>query len=142
MIFIAKCITLNTSGEELPEELGKYIWLTKADTSQEAPASKSGSSSLKKLENKYASVAQLDRASDYGSEGYGFNSCQVRHFIKIIQYLHSLKRFKNTFGDILEAFLKLFIFFVIEFDTISHLNSRFIINYMLFSKGSRPLIRK
>ena len=27
-----------------------------------------------------ASVAQLDRASDYGSEGYGFNSCQVRHF--------------------------------------------------------------
>jgi len=66
----------------------------------------------------------------------------VRHFIKIIQYLHSLKRFKNTFGDILGTFLKLFIFFVIEFDTISHLNSRFIINYMLFSKGSRPLIRK
>ena len=27
-----------------------------------------------------ASVAQLVRASDYGSEGYGFNSCQVRHF--------------------------------------------------------------
>jgi len=26
--------------------LGKYIWLAKADTSQEAPASKSGSSSL------------------------------------------------------------------------------------------------
>ena len=24
-------------------------------------------------------VAQLDRASDYGSEGYRFNSCQVRH---------------------------------------------------------------
>jgi len=66
----------------------------------------------------------------------------VRHFIKIIQYLHSLKRFKNTFGDILGTFLKLFIFFVIEFDTISYLNSRFIINYMLFSKGSRPLIRK
>ena len=93
LIFIAKCITLNTSGEELPEELGKYIWLTKADTSQEVPVSKSGSSSLKKLENKYASVAQLDRASDYGSEGYGFNSCQVRHFINKIQYLHSLKRF-------------------------------------------------
>ena len=35
------------TGEELPEELGKYIWLTKADTSQEAPASKSGSSSHK-----------------------------------------------------------------------------------------------
>ncbi|WP_314340655.1 hypothetical protein [Leptotrichia wadei] len=28
----------------MPEELGKYIWLAKADTSQEAPASKSGSS--------------------------------------------------------------------------------------------------
>ena len=27
----------------------------------------------------FASVAQLDRASDYGSEGYGFDSCQVRH---------------------------------------------------------------
>jgi len=34
----------------------------------------------------------------------------VRHFIKIIQYLHSLKRFKNTFGDNLGTFLKLFIF--------------------------------
>ncbi len=28
-----------------------------------------------------ASIAQLDRASDYGSEGCGFNSCWVRHFI-------------------------------------------------------------
>ena len=27
---------------------------------------------------RYASVAQLDRASDYGSEGCGFDSCQVR----------------------------------------------------------------
>ena len=33
------------TGQELPEELGKYIWLTRADTSQEAPAYKSGSSS-------------------------------------------------------------------------------------------------
>ena len=33
------------TGQELPEELGKYIWLAKAGTSQEAPASKSGSSS-------------------------------------------------------------------------------------------------
>ena len=33
------------TGQGLPEELGKYIWLAKADTSQEAPASKSGSSS-------------------------------------------------------------------------------------------------
>ena len=30
----------------LPEELGKYIWLIKVSTFQEAPASKSGSSSL------------------------------------------------------------------------------------------------
>ena len=41
-----KCITLNMSEYELSEELGKYIWLTKVDTSQEALASKSGSNSL------------------------------------------------------------------------------------------------
>ena len=34
------------TGQGLSEELGKYIWLTEADTSQEAPASESGSSSL------------------------------------------------------------------------------------------------
>ncbi|WP_315515519.1 tyrosine-type recombinase/integrase, partial [Leptotrichia wadei] len=34
------------TGQGLSEELGKYIWLTKADTSQETPVSKSGSSSL------------------------------------------------------------------------------------------------
>ena len=100
LIFIAKCITLNTSGEELPEELGKYIWLTKADTFQEVPASKSGSSSLTELENKYASVAQLDRASDYGSEGYGFNSCQVRHFIKIIHIYIVWRDLKIPLGTI------------------------------------------
>ena len=27
----------------------------------------------------YAPVAQLDRASDYGSEGYGFDSFRARH---------------------------------------------------------------
>lgn len=27
-----------------------------------------------------APIAQLDRASDYGSEGYGFDSCWARHF--------------------------------------------------------------
>ena len=31
------------------EELGKYIWLTEADTSQEAHTSKSGSSSHDKI---------------------------------------------------------------------------------------------
>ena len=36
---------IKKTGQGLPEELGKYIWLAKADTSQEAPASKSGSSS-------------------------------------------------------------------------------------------------
>ena len=34
------------TGQGLPEELDKYIWLIKADTSQEAPAFRSGSSSL------------------------------------------------------------------------------------------------
>ena len=37
---------IKKTGQGLSEELGKYIWLAKADTSQEAPASKSGSSSL------------------------------------------------------------------------------------------------
>ena len=32
-----------------------------------------------------ASVAQLDRASDFGSEGYRFKSCRTRHFSKEIQ---------------------------------------------------------
>ena len=36
------------------------------------------------LVQKYAPVAQLDRASDYGSEGYGFDSCRARHIIIII----------------------------------------------------------
>ena len=36
---------IKKTGQGLPEELGKYIWLAKAGTSQEAPASKSGSSS-------------------------------------------------------------------------------------------------
>ena len=30
--------------------------------------------------NFYASVAQLDRASDFGSEGRGFESYRVRHY--------------------------------------------------------------
>ena len=37
---------IKKTGQGLPEELGKYIWLAKAGTSQEAPTSKSGSSSL------------------------------------------------------------------------------------------------
>ena len=36
---------------------------------------------------KAASVAQLDRASDFGSEGYRFKSCRTRHF----------KRFRGCF---------------------------------------------
>ena len=38
---------IKKTGQGLPEELGKHIWLAKAGTSQEALASKSGSSSLK-----------------------------------------------------------------------------------------------
>ena len=42
-----KYVILSISGQELSTELGKYIWLAKADTSQEAPSSTSGSSSRK-----------------------------------------------------------------------------------------------
>ena len=48
LTYIAKYVIINTSGQGLPAELGKYIWLPKANTSQEAPASKSESSSLGK----------------------------------------------------------------------------------------------
>ena len=34
-----------------------------------------------KLLNYCASIAQLDRASDFGSEGCGFDSCWGRHKI-------------------------------------------------------------
>ena len=34
-----------------------------------------------KKQLKHAPLAQLDRASDYGSEGCGFDSCMARHFI-------------------------------------------------------------
>ena len=40
-----KEVRKNISGQGLPEELGKYMWLTKAHTSQEAPTSISGSGS-------------------------------------------------------------------------------------------------
>ena len=33
------------------------------------------------------SIAQLDRASDYGSEGCEFDSCWVRHFFILSLYL-------------------------------------------------------
>ena len=36
--------------------------------------------SLLVLALRYAPVAQLDRASDYGSEGLGFDSLRVRQF--------------------------------------------------------------
>ena len=58
------------TGQELPEELGKYIWLTKADTSQEAPASKSGSSSLR-LEA-YKLVKHLLEDKKYKDKKSGF----------------------------------------------------------------------
>ena len=40
-----------------------------------------GSQQIKILKIKYGPVAQLDRASDYGSEGWGFDSSLV-HFNK------------------------------------------------------------
>ena len=45
LTYIAKYVIINISGQGLPAELGKYIWLSKANTSQEALASKRGSSS-------------------------------------------------------------------------------------------------
>ena len=45
LTYTAKYVIIKISGQGLPAELGKYIWLTKADTSQEAHASKSESSS-------------------------------------------------------------------------------------------------
>lgn len=35
---------------------------------------------LLSLASRHAAVAQLDRASDYGSEGLGFDSLQLHHF--------------------------------------------------------------
>ena len=39
-----------------------------------------------------AAVAQLDRASDYGSEGLGFKSLRLRHFFSVfsLQSAHFL----------------------------------------------------
>ena len=48
---------IKKTGQGLYEELGKYIWLAKADTSQEAPAFRSGSSSLL-IEEKYKIKSQ------------------------------------------------------------------------------------
>ena len=39
----------------------------------------------------HAPVAQLDRASDYGSEGYGFDSFRARH-IRFIRGVAQLGR--------------------------------------------------
>jgi hypothetical protein len=39
-----------------------------------------------------ALVAQLDRASDYGSEGYRFESCRVRHSARGTYARHSSRR--------------------------------------------------
>ncbi len=40
----------------------------------------------------FAPVAQLDRASDYGSEGYGFDSCRARQFIHVFRNVAQLGR--------------------------------------------------
>ena len=57
----------------------------------------------------FASVAQLDRASDYGSEGYGFDSCRARQYIKreVAQLGRALglgprgRRFESCLPDLL-----------------------------------------
>ena len=67
---------IKKTGQGLSEELGKYIWLAKAGTSQEAPASKSGSSSLTiyykegnkekiyELKNKMLGKKEMNQISD------------------------------------------------------------------------------
>ena len=45
----------------------------------------------------YAPVAQLDRVSDYGSEGCGFDLCQARH-VKAVN-VGSLFYTKNRGGN-------------------------------------------
>ena len=45
LTYTAKDVIIKISGQGLLAELGKHIWLAKADTSQEAHASKSKSSS-------------------------------------------------------------------------------------------------
>jgi hypothetical protein len=37
-----------------------------------------------KIANSAVPVAQLDRASDFGSEGWGFESLQARHFSQFV----------------------------------------------------------
>ena len=55
--------------------------------------------------NKYAPVAQLDRASDYGSEGYGFDSFRARHNREVAQLGRALglgprgRRFESCLPD-------------------------------------------
>ena len=46
----------------------------------------------------YAPVAQLDRAFDYGSRGYGFDSYRARHFIMIINYIREVAQLGRALG--------------------------------------------
>ncbi len=54
---------------------------------------------------KNAPVAQLDRASDYGSEGYGFDSFRARHIREVAQLGRALglgprgRRFESCLPD-------------------------------------------
>ncbi len=54
---------------------------------------------------KLAPVAQLDRASDYGSEGYGFDSFRARHIREVAQLGRALglgprgRRFESCLPD-------------------------------------------
>ena len=45
-----------------------------------------------------APVAQLDRAFDYGSRGYGFDSYRARHFIMIINYIREVAQLGRALG--------------------------------------------
>ena len=100
---------LSVSGQELPAELGKYIWLSKADTSQEAPFSKSGSSSLieRSMEGFYIkykgneivmNYEDMDLFLDHGTE-YNQNATQSSKeaFTKISKLFPLLKLKSHNF---------------------------------------------
>ena len=61
----------------------RFLLQRRISSAGRAPALQAGGRRFEPviLHHLQAPVAQLDRASDYGSEGYGFDSCRARHII-------------------------------------------------------------
>ena len=62
-----------------------------------------------KIEN--VPVAQLDRVSDYESEGRGFDSLRAHHFNRLIQ---TLRNQGFLFWEIVKFLIKIFVFGVVR----------------------------